>query len=114
MNKYKIIIAILVVLLIVILGLKYTKDNARENFKQFYSANLNSEIEYWEIASKGIRFKLKDNKMKYVFYPKVDRIGRIFEHVANKGDIIMKTPSSDTLKLIKENEILSFTFEKFD
>jgi hypothetical protein len=53
--------------------------------------------------------------MEYVFYPYTDLTeNKIFDHIAKKGDFVIKPAYSDTLKLIERNRVLLFTFEKFN
>jgi hypothetical protein len=115
MNKYFIIIIIAIIACIYILiGGKYTKNKDNEHFTQFNSDNINGEIEYVDFAYHGIQVKIKGYKLPYVFYPRHDlHENKRFDDIAAPGDVIIKPAYSDTLKLIKKDKVLLFTFRKF-
>lgn len=95
---------------------KRTKQQGFEYFNQFNRATIDGVIQTIETAHMGVLFTLEDNPMEYIFYPHTDEElngSRIFEYTAEKGDRIIKLPYSDTLTLIKENNMLKYTFYKF-
>lgn len=116
MYRYIIFISIAIMFIIFIfIGIRLTKGKAKEHFVQFNSANLNGKLENIRIAYKGVLFKLKEDKMEYIFYPNTDLTeNKIFDHVAEKGDFVIKPAYSDTLKLVKKDKVLFYTFQKFN
>ena len=48
------------------------------------------------------------------FYPRTSQLNknRIFDHLAEKGDIVIKGKFADTLKLIKNGNEYLYTFDQ--
>lgn len=94
---------------------KQSRERGKSHFEAFYSAEIDSQIESVRIAYKGTGMKLVDGRT-FVFYPFTDKNlnkGNIFNHTAEKGDLVLKDANSDTLYLIKRNKRLAYTFQRF-
>lgn len=105
---------ILLIALAILQQIRATK-RGKENFRQFYNAEIKGRIETKVSAGKGSsRFKV--NGQVYSFHPYASNLNdnSIFEYVAEPGDSIVKGQGSDTLLLIKPGKILKYTFFKFD
>jgi len=97
----------------IIFSTRMTKVRAIDHFKQFNSENLKGEIEYFDARRGGVLFKLKGKKVEYEFCPGIVLHGnKVFEDIAAKGDSIVKATYSDTLRLIKKDQVFLFTFWK--
>ncbi len=116
MNKQFNLIKLAIMLIIpifIIIGSKLTIDKGKQHFTQFNTANINGELASIKIAYKGVQFQLKNEKAKYVFYPNADLLeNKLFDDVAEKGDIVIKPAFSDTLKLVKKDKTFLYTFDK--
>jgi uncharacterized membrane protein YvbJ len=119
-KRTKIIFSVLMVLLILIIlsfvGEKYESNRWKNNFIHFDTTEIIGEIEYVALVSHGVAFKIKGNNTKFIFYPRTSDLNenRIFDHLATKGDTIIKGKLADTLKLIKNNKEYLYTFDQFE
>jgi hypothetical protein len=117
-KKVKVIISCGIVLLIIIIFFyvreKYEDNKWKNEFIHFDTTYINGEIEYVALASHAVVFKIKGNKSKYIFSPQTSELNekRIFYHLAEKGDTIIKGKFSDTLKLIKNGDEYLYTFDQ--
>jgi hypothetical protein len=117
-KKVKVIISCGIVLLIIIIFFyvreKYEDNKWKNEFIHFDTTYINGEIEYVARASHAVVFKIKGNKSKYIFSPGTSELNknRIFDHLAEKGDTIIKGKFSDTLKLIKNGDEYLYTFDQ--
>jgi hypothetical protein len=117
-KKVKVIISSGMVLIVVIIFFyvreKYEDDKWKNEFIHFDTTYFNGELEYVALASHAVVFKIKGNESKYIFSPKTSELNekRIFYHLAEKGDTIIKGKLSDTLKLIKNGNEYLYTFDQ--
>jgi hypothetical protein len=82
----------------------------------FNSSHIHGKIEKVFIISKGTALKLVNDSVTYVFYPMTSPLNdnQIFDGFATKGDSVIKSAHSDTLKLLKGDKAYLYTFEKLD
>ncbi|GIK60084.1 MAG: hypothetical protein HND39_10240 [Ignavibacteriota bacterium] len=117
-KKVKVIASTLVVLLFIIIFFavreKYESNRFKNNFIDFDTTNIIGELEYVALASHGVVFRIKGNSKMFIFYPRTSELNknRIFDHLAEKGDTIIKGKFSDTLKLIKNRNKYLYTFDQ--
>jgi hypothetical protein len=117
-KKVKIIISSVIVLIILIIlllvGPKYESNRFKNNFLDFDTTDIMGELEYVALASHGVIFKIKGNTKKFIFYPRTSELNknRIFDHLAEKGDMVIKGKLTDTLKLIKNGNEYLYTFDQ--
>lgn len=117
-KKVKVIASTLVVLLFLIIFFavreKYESNRFKNNFIDFDTTNIIGELEYVALASHGVVFRIKGNSKMFIFYPRTSELNknRIFDHLAEKGDTIIKGKFSDTLKLIKNRNKYLYTFDQ--
>lgn len=117
MMKKKIVISFALAILVVLyifFAIRHARVVGNRLFIQFNSSNLNDEIENVQIVDKGVGITLKNNNEEFVFFPITGPLNnyQIFNHIAEKGDTVFKPAYSDTLKLIKHDSILLYTFTK--
>lgn len=94
----------------------FQEKKAKQNFNEFYSAEIDSKIKSTRIAFKGTGMLLIDGR-EFVFYPLTDRSlneGKKFSYTAAEGDQVFKSAFSDTLFLIHDNKKLAYTFIKIE
>lgn len=111
-----VLIGIVCVVPIAILHQVKNSQRGKEKFKNFNEANINGKLNEVKIGYKGSVFTLINDSTEYVFYPYTNQSinkAQIFNYIARKGDSIIKPAYSDTLKLIKSDEVLKYTFKKF-
>ncbi|NLN25700.1 MAG: hypothetical protein GX163_08660 [Bacteroidetes bacterium] len=117
-TNFNIIIIISVVLALLFFSFllqKNAESKAKEYFEIFNAAHLDNRIEEVDIAYKGVRIKLDDNR-EFIFFPYTDKTlnkANIFVYTAKKGDRIIKKAYADTIYLEKDNERLAYKFQKF-
>lgn len=115
-NKYyKLIIpSIIVIISYLLLShflIIHKKTVAREEYKVFYSSNINGVIYNVEHGRAGVGIILQ-NRITYNFFPIVSWE---FVQLAKRGDTVKKPAYSDTLVLItKDRDIHLFKFKKYD
>ena len=118
MNQKKIIISTGIVLIILIIllyvGPKYESNRMKNNFIDFDTTDIIGELEYVALASHNVVFRIKGNSKMFIFYPRTSELNknRIFDHLAEKGDIVIKGKFADTLKLIKNGNEYLYTFDQ--
>lgn len=111
-------LGLLIIIVLIPIGIwmqTKSKERGKRNFKDFYSTEINSQIESVGIKNKGSGIKLS-NGQEFVFYPFTDdnlNGGNLFNYTAEKGDKIIKHAYSDTLYLIQDDRKLAYTFKKF-
>ena len=95
---------------------KWGNNRDKRFYDEFNSANINGALIYSDIGYYMRVFKVKNNKMKFVFDPRLSIYQKqSFRKVAEKGDIIIKPAYADTLVLKKkEGTIYLFTFRKYE
>ncbi len=83
-------------------------------FMRFDTTSINGELEYSKIGHHGSVFKIKKVEKEFVFYPITSDLNenKLFYNIAKKGDVVIKKPYSDTLKLIKKDKIYLYQFRK--
>jgi hypothetical protein len=115
-KNVKIIISSVIVLIILIIilyvGPEYESNRFKNNFIDFDTTDIIGELEYVALVSHGVIFKIKGNEKKFIFYPTTSELNknRIFDHIAEKGDMVIKGKLADTLKLIKNGNEYLYTF----
>jgi hypothetical protein len=107
-----IVLSILIILLYV--GPKYESHRFKNNFIDFDTTDIIGEIEYVSLASHSVVFRIKGNSKMFIFYPRTSELNknRIFDHLVEKGDTIIKGKFSDTLRLIKNGDEYLYTFDQ--
>jgi len=117
-KKVKVIASTIIVLIVLIVFFsvrkKYEDNRWKNEFIHFDTTYINGEIEYVALASHAVVFKIKGNTSKYIFSPNTNELNekRIFYHLAEKGDTIIKGKFSDTLKLIINGDEYLYTFDQ--
>lgn len=117
-KKRKIIISTGIVLIILIIllyvGPKYENNRFKNKFIDFDTTDIIGELEYVALASHSVVFRIKGNSKMFNFYPRTSQLNknRIFDHLAEKGDIVIKGKFADTLKLIKNGNEYLYTFDQ--
>lgn len=120
MSKGKLVIVGVVLILIVIsyiyFGGIYMREQGNKFYSVFNSSNLDGQIERVYVAYKGVAFKLTSDSSTYVFYPITGMLNnnQIFNSFASKGDRVIKPAYSDTLKLVKDDKVYLYTFQKIE
>lgn len=117
-KKAKVILSTSVLLILIVLyfiSKKHEKNRWENEFIHFDSTEIVGELEYVALVSHGVVFKIKNNRDRFIFYPLTSDLNenRIFDHLATKGDTIIKGKFADTLKLIKKNKKYLYTFDQF-
>ncbi|MFY0255837.1 hypothetical protein ACDQ55_17990 [Chitinophaga sp. 30R24] len=109
-----ILLAMIVVSAILYQSIK-VKKRAKRNFDLFYEADLDGKISDMTVSVGVVYFKLDKSDKKYGFIPITNELNNNmpFFNTARIGDYIMKPIKSDTLKLIKGDNIYLYTFRKF-
>jgi uncharacterized lipoprotein YehR (DUF1307 family) len=117
MKKIILLGIILVIGFIVLIFILQKDDNNKLHYYyiRFDTTNINGKLEYCEIGDHITEFKIKGIDEKFQFAPYTSELNgnHIFLYFAEKGDIIIKPSNVDTLKLIKDNEVYLYTFERF-
>ncbi|HTE34724.1 MAG TPA: hypothetical protein VK666_30310 [Chryseolinea sp.] len=92
------------------------KRKGKKQFEVFYASNLNSEISSITVSVGGVYFRLSNDSTQYVFFPRTSDVNgnTIFEHIAERGDLLVKKSYADTLKLVKEDKVYLYTFQKIE
>jgi hypothetical protein len=87
----------------------------RQDFLRFDTTDIKGELTYLLIRHKGVEFKIKGDEDSFTFYPYTGELNEfnIFDHIAKKGNIIIKPIHADTLRLIKNGKVYRYTFQKF-
>ena len=87
---------------------------SREYQAYFDENEIKGEIESIGISRHGVEFKIVGMKKKFIFYPNTSELNgfKIFDHLAEKGDSIIKSRNSDTLRLVKDGKEYLYTFLK--
>lgn len=114
-NVLRIFYSILILLFFAFLLQKQAKNKGKKYFEIFNSAYIDNRIEEVDIAYKGVRIRLDDDRC-FIFYPYTDKFlnnGNIFVYTAKKGDRIIKEAYGDTIYLEKNTERLAYKFQKF-
>lgn len=118
MKKTPYLVAVILVGFLVMI--KYSEKKATEryiaHFSEFNSANIDTLLEFARIAHKGVEIKLMDGRV-FVFYPYTDKVlndGKIFDHIAKKGDSIQKEPYSKIVILVSNGRTYRYTFKNVD
>ena len=116
MTKTKIIIVVSIILVAIYLLISQIYGNKRikNNFRTFNESQIIGEIDKIGIKQHGTGFRIKNDSIEYVFYPKTSDLNRkkIIYQIAEKGDSIIKHRHSDTLVLIKGKDEYKYTFQK--
>lgn len=108
------VIVVILIIIFFIIREKYESNRFKNNFIDFDTTDIVGELEYVALASHTVIFKVKGNTKKFIFYPRTRVLNknRIFDHLAEKGDMILKGKFSDTLKLIKNGDEYLYTFDQ--
>lgn len=118
--KHLLLFALLIFICLVPVAIWNQRNERRrgfQHFKKFNKANIEGVLLYVKLAYKGIAFRITGDTEEYVFYPYTNKElnnSSIFGYTATIGDSVIKPAYSDTLKLIKGNEVLKYTFAKFE
>jgi len=110
-------IAILIGIFIYIFTAQKVGGNReREFFNRFNSSNIHGELEYAKIRYHLCAFKIKGIGEEFYFDPITSDLNndRIFEYVAEEGDIIIKKAYSDILELKKGDKVFIYKFRKYN
>ena len=116
-NRLKIVFFILVILVPFAIWMQIrARQIGKKDFELFYSTAINSKLKSIYASKRGTTIILLDNR-KFVFLPYTNQKlnkGKIFYHIAKEGDLVIKKAYSDSLILIKNDEKLIYTFNKFE
>jgi hypothetical protein len=116
-KKIKFIIGAIILVILIILsyfGGQYESNRFKNNFIDFDTTDIIGELEYVSLASHNVVFRIKGNSKMFIFYPRTSELNknRIFDHLVEKGDTIIKGKFSDTLRLIKNGDEYLYTFDQ--
>ena len=91
-----------------------SKKQFQREYNQFNSQEIIGKIEYIRSKHRGVAFKIEEYKNEFIFHPYTNVINgfHLFYNIAERGDSIIKGSFSDTLILIKNNNVYYYTFEK--
>ena len=111
-KKLLVIVLIIIAFAYLFIAQKKGKDRWKQLFNQFDNANINGKLENVGIRYHKCTFKIEGIDEEFCFNPITSNLNdnQIFDHFAVKGDSIIKSSNSDTLKLIKKNKIYLYTF----
>lgn len=108
--------SLVVLLLMTGIWMQYlAKEKGKQQFKDFFSSEINSQVGSVGIAYKGTALKLIDGR-EFIFYPITDKSlndNKIFRLTAQRGDTVIKKRESDTLYLVQAGKKRAYTFEKY-
>lgn len=84
-------------------------------FVRFDTTDIQGKIDYAKIGHYGSVFKIEGIEEEFIFYPFTSELnsGNIFYNIAEKGDVVVKQAHSDTLRLMKNDKVYLYTFQKF-
>lgn len=117
-KKAKVIASTVIIIICIIIFFtvrdKYESNRFKNNFIDFDTTDIIGELEYISLASHSVVFRIKGNSKLFIFYPRTSELNkyRIFDHLAEKGDSIIKGKFSDTLRLIKNGDEYLYTFDQ--
>ncbi|RFS23491.1 hypothetical protein DVR12_10790 [Chitinophaga silvatica] len=108
-----IFLALVVVSAILYQSIK-VKQRAKRNFDHFYNSDLNGKISDITVSVGVVYFKLDKGDEQYGFIPITSELNNNmpFFNTARIGDSIVKPVKSDTLKIIKGNQVYLYSFRK--
>lgn len=85
----------------------------KQFFIRFDTTNINGKLEYVETRYRMCAFKIEGIEEEFYFDPLPSNLNdkKLFEHIAEKGDLIIKEARSDILKVIKKDKVYQYKFQ---
>ncbi|MGM0580938.1 MAG: hypothetical protein ACQETL_09685 [Bacteroidota bacterium] len=104
---------VIVMVLLYAINLERFHDESEEKFTYFYNSSIAGKITCDPYAgSSGTYFCVEGKRFNFLPYSNIHNDNNIFSRFANVGDSIYKEAKSDTLILIKGNNVYEYTFWK--
>jgi hypothetical protein len=99
----------------IFVGRIYQNQKTINEFEFFYSSQLSGKIVKIDRYVRASNFVIDNNPAEFAFYPFTNENlngNEIFSYLAVPGDSVYKPAYSDTLLLIKGNNVYAYTFQK--
>lgn len=108
------IIIFVAVLIYLFIAQKIGGNREEQFFTRFDTTNINGRLEYVKIRYHFCMFKIEGIEDEFYFDPITSNLNgkKLFEHIAKKGDLIIKDAHSDVLKVMKNDEVYLYKFRK--
>ena len=116
-SRTNLIIVFGIIAVIYILTANYFGNKRRKlEFIKFDNSKINGVVKDVYIKHHGVGFKIDKENEEFIFYPYTSDLNdnKIFDHLAKRGDRIIKSRNSDTLTLISNDKKYKYTFQKFN
>jgi hypothetical protein len=106
------IILLIVVYVYLFTSQKIGGDREKQFFVRFDSTDINGKLEYVKIRYHLCAFKIEGIEEELYFDPITSNLNdkKLFEHIAEKGDLIVKEVHSDILTVKKNDMIYNYKF----
>jgi hypothetical protein len=102
---------IAVLLLLIVFQVIYFNKKDKEAFLQFYSAQIDGKLTAIDAGARGVSFTVNDVAYRFKPYTSVLNEKKIFHHLVEPGDRILKAAYSDTLFLFHRKKTYNYTFQ---
>ncbi len=108
------IILIIVLSVSLFTAQKLGENREKQFFIHFDNTNINGKLEYVKIRYHLCAFKIEGIEEELYFDPITSTLSnkKLFEHIAEKGDLIIKEAHSDFLKIKKKDKVYQYKFRK--
>jgi len=115
MKRDKIIIIIFccvaIVVYMVISQISFKKKN-RIQYQEFMQANIDGKLNYIGQSNGVVYIEIEGDKKRYSFIPIEVQGRRYFAYFAHVGDRVIKTPQSNTLTLLKGQNVYRYLIDE--